>query len=65
MSKGIVDHTVKNKAAGEAILFLLLDVVKPGSFIRVSSKTIRVDKSACSEYPTVKSAQEEVSALPG
>ena len=60
MSRGMIDGTVRDVKRAEHILSLLMEIVKPGSIVRVSTNIIRVDKRGCEQYPTGQHRPGEV-----
>lgn len=65
MSKGYVDGSVRDRVRGAAVLSLMLEVVRPGSVVIVSSLKVTVDKSRCAEYTQEDSEQGQVTPLNG
>lgn len=64
MSSGVVDGSVVDRQKGAEILSLLLETVREGSFVRVSTNMIRVDKELESGHTKVDSDTGEGRILP-
>lgn len=64
MPTGMIDSSVRDKALGLEILTLFLGLVKPGSHVRVGSKSIKVDKSRVVRYSRIQGQEEEYANNP-
>lgn len=62
MPTGRVDNSVKDKRRGEKILSLMLEVVPEGSFVRVSSRLVKVDTPDKRMYGVAEGDEGEVLA---
>lgn len=51
MPKGMVASDVRNKERGAEILSLFLDQERPGAFVRVTGRLVKVDRSGIEGYP--------------